>query len=98
MSDTHPPITCEPRRVRPPYDVRDDALDGITDTEAWRRARHLDRVAALHEALVGLNVTEYEHRLLEHIARRDLDEVAVVAALLWRARQAKPLDDEAVAR
>lgn len=85
---THPSITREPLRVRPPYDVRDDALDGIADTEAWRRARHLDRVAALREPLVGLEVTEYEHRLLEHLARRDTDEVAVVAALLWRCRGA----------
>lgn len=91
---THPPITSEPLRVRPPYGVRDDALDGITDTETWRRARHLDRVAALREPLVGLDITEYEHRMLGWLAGRDTSTVAVLANLLWRAREAAPIGGE----
>ena len=89
----HPPV----RSVLPPYDQPDDRLDHlmVTDPEAWRHARHLYRLAALCEPLAGLDVTEHEHRVLEHLADEDTPTVAVVAALLHRARRAPSLDQEA---
>ena len=84
-----------PLSVRAPHDVADHAYTGLRGEE-WRRVRHLDRVAALAEPLDGLPVTDYEHRLLEHIAGYDVDTVAVVVSLLWRARLAAPLDVEDV--
>lgn len=68
--DMRASIEREPRRVRPPYDQRDDRFDHLraTDTEAWRVAVRLDRLAALLEPLADLDVSDYEHRLLEHLA------------------------------
>jgi hypothetical protein len=87
------PIDCDPCRVRPPYDVADRAFDHLrrTDADAWRVAVHLDRVAALGEPLDGLPVSDYEHRVLEWVAGLDMSTVAVLAALLHRARAAGPL-------
>lgn len=91
---TDAPIEREPRRVRPPHDVRDDRFEHLhtTDTATWRRIVRLDRLAALHEPLAGLPVTDYEHRIVEHLAGSDVPEVAVIVALLHRARAAHPLD------
>jgi hypothetical protein len=95
--DEHRPITQEPRRVRPPYDVRDDRFDHLhlTNAEAWRVAVRLDRLAAMLEPLHGLDVSDYEHRTLEWLAGWETSTVAVLAALLHRARAAAPLDDMA---
>ncbi|MGH3566158.1 MAG: hypothetical protein ACRDRH_09025 [Pseudonocardia sp.] len=85
-----PPINSDPRRVRPPYDVDDRTFDHLrrTDTDTWRVAIHLDRVAALGEPLDGLPVSDYEHRVLEWAAGLDVSTVAVLAALLHRTRAA----------
>lgn len=87
------PVVGEPRRVRPPYDQHDTALDHLQgrDVQAWRAAVRLDRLAALLEPLSGLEVSEREHRLLEWLAGWDTPTVAIVAALLRRARAAVPL-------
>src|SRR4051812_42193081 len=68
MSTEHWPIEHEPRRVRPPYEVRDDSLDHIRSDEAWRLAVHSDREAALREPLAGLPLTGYEYRQLRWLA------------------------------
>ncbi|MDN5855974.1 MAG: hypothetical protein L0K86_24670 [Actinomycetia bacterium] len=89
----HEPIRREPRRLRPPHEVSDDRLDHLatTDPTAWRRARSLDRLAALCEPLAGLEVTDVEHRVLDHLADvGEIHGVAVLAGLLWRAREAEP--------
>lgn len=93
---TGEPIEREPRRVREPFDVRDDTFDHLrtTDTDAWRLAVRLDRVAALREPLAGLAVTDYEHRAVECLAGFDTATVAVFVALLHRARAAAPLHGE----
>jgi hypothetical protein len=87
----HAPIHQEPRRVRPPYDVRDDAFDHVTPSEAWRVAIRVDRLAALLEPLAGLEITDYERQTLDWLARWEVGTVAVVAGLLHRARAAAPL-------
>lgn len=87
------PIDREPLRVRPPYDTADATFEHLhaTSTDAWRVAVRLDRVAALREPLEGLPVSDYEHRLIEHLAGFDVPTVAVFVALLHRARAADPL-------
>ena len=62
MSAEHTPIYREPRRVRPPYEQRDDSFDHMTPTEACRVAVRLGRVAALREPLAGLDVSEPSRR------------------------------------
>jgi len=86
-------IEREPRAVRPPYDVRDDSLRALmlSDVEACRQALRADRLAALLEPLEGLEISGYERRILEDLARREIFEVTVVVALLHRARAAAPL-------
>lgn len=91
-SDSRAPIERAPRRVRPPHDTPDERLDGLRgDTEVWRRAVRLDRQAALLEPLAELPVSELEHRYVEWLAGCDVPTVAVVVALLHRARAAAPL-------
>lgn len=87
------PIDREPRALRPPYDVPDVRLDSLRagNTEVWRRAVQLDRLTALVEPLAGLEVTAYEHSLLEWLAGWETSTVAVLAGLLHRARAAEPL-------
>lgn len=94
------PIERSARAVRAPHDVRDDRFAHLatSDPEAWRRALHLDRVAALVEPLAGLVVTEHEHGVMEWLAGWDVPTVAVVVSLLHRARAAAPLDGGEVAR
>jgi hypothetical protein len=89
---TDPPITSAPRRLRPPYDTPDTAFDHLraVDTAAWRVAVREDRRRTLLEPLDGLTVTEYERRVLEWVGGFDTPTVAVVAALLRRARAADP--------
>jgi hypothetical protein len=91
VSEARPPITREPRRLRPPYDQPDTTFDDLMTSEpdAWQRAVRLDRLAGLVEPLAGLDITEYEHGRLEYLADAlELHVVAVLAALLWRAREA----------
>lgn len=83
-----------PRSVRAPYDSPDPAADRLhgVDTETWRQARRADREVALREPLAGLQVTDYEARVLSHVAEfSDTDVVAVLNAVLHRARAAGPL-------
>jgi hypothetical protein len=91
-----PPIEREPRRLHPPYDIPETAFDHLraTDTAAWRVAVRQHRLRALVEPLDGLPVTDYEHRIVEWLAGFDTPTVAVVAALLRRARAAQPPAEE----
>lgn len=98
---THLPIIREPRRLRPPHDLPDHGFDHLmaSDSDARRRALRLDRLAALIEPLAGLEVTDYEHGILEHLAQGgETHVVAVLAGLLWRAREAAPRIDTGLIR
>ncbi|WP_020673861.1 hypothetical protein [Amycolatopsis nigrescens] len=92
---TFGPIGAEPRRVRPPYGEPDRSLHlpmfGIETTDQWRARVHADRVAALLEPLADMEVSHFERRQLEWLARWETGTVAAVAALLHRARAAAPL-------
>src|SRR3954469_21422743 len=74
------PIDHEPWSVRPPFLVRDDRFDHLhaVDPEGWRRAVHLDRVAALLEPPAGLDLSEREHTIIEWLAGWDIPTVAPV--------------------
>ena len=78
---------------RPPFEVRDDRFDHlrVTDPKGWRRATHLDRVAALLEPLVGLDLSEREHAVVAWLAGWEIPTVAPVVRLLWAARAGEPL-------
>ena len=73
---------------RAPYDVHDTTFDEIefTDTAVWRRLRRLDRVCALHEPLAGLHLTEHEEHIIDYLSGLETHVIAVLVALLWRAR------------
>ena len=88
------PLDREPRSVRAPWTIRDDRFDSLqlTDPEGWRRAVHLDRVAALLEPLAGLSLSEREHAAVAWLAGWDIPTVAALVSLLHRARAAQPFD------
>lgn len=88
-----PPIEREPRRVRPPFDTRDDRFAHLmtTDPHGWRRAVHLDRVAALLEPLAGVEMSDREHAIIEWLAGWDIPTIAPVVRLLHASRAAAPL-------
>jgi hypothetical protein len=89
---TDSPITSEPRRLRPPYDVPDTTFDHLraVETAAWCVALREDRLRTLLEPLDGLTVTDYERRILEWASGFDLSTCAILAVLLPRARAAEP--------
>jgi hypothetical protein len=58
------------------------------DPEGWRRAVHLDRVAALLEPVAGLKLSEREHAIIEWLAGWDVPTVAPIVRVLWAARAA----------
>jgi hypothetical protein len=89
------PIEREPRRVRPPYDTRDDRWDHLqaTDPHAWRQAVHLDRLSALLEPLADVELSEREHAALSWLAGWPIETVAPLVRSLWAARGADPKRD-----
>lgn len=88
------PIEQEPRRVRPPYDVPDrDVWHNRPgeSTDAWRARLRADRLAALLDPLDGIDVSRYERHTLVWLCGWEDNLAAVLAALLHRARAARPL-------
>jgi hypothetical protein len=85
--DVPGPLDHESRSVRPPLTERHERFDSLrtTDPEAYRRAVHLDRVAALLEPLAGLGLSDLEHAIVEWLAGWDIPTVAPVVRLLWAA-------------
>jgi hypothetical protein len=84
------PLHHEPHRIRPPFDVAvpDAASErcfGETTTE-WQTRCQVDRVTALLEPLDGVELGEYDHRIIEWLATWDTSVVGTVASLLYRAR------------
>jgi hypothetical protein len=84
------PLWHEPRRIRPPFNMdgrepSDDHRIGET-TDQWRAHRHADRVAALLEALDGVELGTYDRRIIEWLADWDTSVVGTVASLFYRAR------------
>lgn len=84
------PLQHEPRRIRPPFDVAvPDPTDGHhfgETTAEWQTRRQVDRVTALLEPLDGIELGEYDHRIIEWLATWDTSVIGTVASLLYRAR------------
>lgn len=57
----------------------------------WWDRRRADGLAALSEPLEGIEVSDYERDTLGWLTGREDPVIAVVAALLHRARAARPL-------
>ncbi len=89
----HGPITSAPLRVRPPYDQRDIAGDQWQNetVHQWWDRRRVDGLDALLTPLDGIDVSDYERHTLQWLTGREDSTIAVVAALLHRARAAHPL-------
>jgi hypothetical protein len=89
----HGPITLAPLRVRPPYDQRDVAGEQRQNEtiHQWWDRRCADGFAALLTPLEGIDLSDYERHTLRWLAGREDSTIAVVAALLHRARATHPL-------
>jgi hypothetical protein len=89
----HGPITSAPLRVRPPYDQHDIAGEqGQNETvHQWWDRRCVDGMDALLTPLAGIDVSDYERDTLQLLTCREDSTIAVVAALLHRARAAQPM-------
>src|SRR5436190_24177627 len=90
------PITSEPLAIRPPYDHRDPSSpQRLHETvHQWWDRRLADGLAALSEPLEGIDVSDYELGTLEWLTGREDRRIAVIAALLHRARAAQPLSPQ----
>jgi hypothetical protein len=88
------PITRPPWALTPPYESRDRRLNRQPHESAGNAHHRIValKLAALLEPLDGLPVSDYERRLLSWVGCWETHTVAVLAALLWRARQASPLN------
>ena len=94
MEHTVPaPITSRPLQVRPPYDQHDiTGEQGTNETvDQWWDRRCTDGLAVLLAPLEGVDVSDYERHTLDWLTGREDATIAVVAALLHRARAAHPL-------
>ncbi len=89
----HGPITSAPLRIRPPYDQRDIAGEQWQNetVHQWWARRRADGLAALLTPLTDIEVSDYERDTLQWLTGREDSTIAVVAALLHRARAARPL-------
>lgn len=86
----HEPITGRVVDVRPPYDRRDPVMDqdihGGESTESWRERVHADRLAVLL-AQMPADLTDREREHLEWLVGWEDTHVAVMASLMYRARE-----------
>lgn len=86
------PLQHEPRRVRPPFAVGADdtgrAWPGESN-EAFRKRVHADRVAALLEALDGIELGAFDRLTIEWLADWETGVVGTLASLFYRARAAR---------
>ncbi|GAA4855364.1 hypothetical protein ACFQ34_03860 [Pseudonocardia benzenivorans] len=82
------PIENPPLRLRPPHDQPDEMrhqMFGFETADEWRSRIHIDNRAALLEQLDGVPLGDYDHRIIDWLARWDVPTIAVVASLLRRA-------------
>jgi hypothetical protein len=90
------PLRHTPRRIRPPFDVgSQNPSDSQAICEAvnqWRIRRHADRVDALLEPLDGIELGEYDRRIIDWLADWDTSVIGTVASLIYRARAVGPTD------
>lgn len=86
------PITRAPWALTPPYDTKDRRLFRQPDESYERAHRRLValKVDVMLAALDGLPLSDYERDVLSWVACWETHTIAVLAALLRRARQAPP--------
>ncbi|TCO59244.1 hypothetical protein EV192_10485 [Actinocrispum wychmicini] len=81
------PLQHAPHRVRPPFNVAENLRPRRTvhdDGDAWRE----DRVAALLEALDGIELGAHDRRIIAWLAEWGTSTVGTVVSLLYRIRTA----------
>lgn len=83
------PLDEEPKNVRPPFAQRPPEQPFDANTERWRAARLADHRAALLEALEGVELGEYDQRIVDWLAGWDVPTIGAVVSLFYRARQAQ---------
>lgn len=88
------PLQHAPRRIRPPFDMAgsdpaEDYRRGET-TEHWRARVHADRVTALLEPLDGIELGDYDRRIIGWLADCDIPTIGTISSLLFRARAIDP--------
>ena len=80
------PLHHAPQRVRPPFNVAEDVtLRGQTtspEPDEWRT----DRVAALLEALDGIELGKHDRRIIAWLADWEIETVGTIVSWLYRAR------------
>jgi hypothetical protein len=84
MTSTRPdlgPLDSEPKAVRAPFDVRRPLIHNPDASRA-------DRAAAIHEALAGVELGDYDERMIAWLAGWDVATVGGVVSLLDRVRAA----------
>lgn len=80
MGENLAPLETEPVSVHAPY---------ITHPEGhYRREDTAERLAALGEALHGVQLGAYDRGVLRWLVEWEVSVVAVVVSLLWRTRHA----------
>jgi hypothetical protein len=82
------PLNKEPLNIRPPFDQRPPALPFDPDTEKWLATRRADRIAAISEAMVGVELGEYDRKIIYWMAELDEPTVGTWVSLLYRTRRA----------
>jgi hypothetical protein len=90
VTDRLAPIARAPWALAPPYDAKDSRLFRQPH-ESLNTARVIAmKVAAMLEPLDGLPVSAHERDVLSWVGCWETHTIAVLAALLRRARQAPP--------
>lgn len=89
---TFPPLETRPTRMRPPFEApgyapRIEQRDGET-SDQWKARYHADFLAALTEALDGVELGSYDRLMLDWLADWGIETVGTVASLFYRCRQA----------
>ena len=69
-----------PRRIRPPFDMAEP--ERPIEPRSWQA----DQTAALLEALDGVELGDYDRRIIEWLAGWDTSVIGTVASRFYRAR------------
>jgi hypothetical protein len=83
------PLHAPPCNVRPPFDqYRPDPAAAAYghDPARWRQHRHNDALAAILEPLDGVELGDYDRRMIDWLAGFDDPTVGTFVSLLWRLR------------
>jgi hypothetical protein len=82
------PLNEEPVSIRPPFDQRAPVPPFDPDTQRWRAAIRADRITAISEALAGVELGEYDRKMIEWMASWDEPTIGTWVSLLYRTRRA----------